>query len=288
MTEDIVSKKTRYEFREYFVGITIREIESEFDNADVLIDNDYEPNCSGQRRTLVEKYYANVDWKSWRDVRRIISVYESVLIDIESRLDASSKVQYSYLTDNKEYLQSVFNSLCKWLKKDGFEFENGKLEATSRIVHVDELESTVASLDIPNLKSQISRIKASIDDDPALAIGTAKELIETTCKTILSDYGVDTSDNMEISKLIKETRKNLGLVSESIPNSVKGVESIQRILSNLGAITQGLSELRNLYGSGHGKHGKSRGLSPRHARLAVGAASTLSIFLLETHEERNI
>ena len=31
-----------------------------------------------------------------------------------------------------------------------------------------------------------------------------------------------------------------------------------------------MAELRNSYGSGHGKDAKFKGLSPRHARLAVG------------------
>ena len=38
MARDIISKKTRYEFREYFVGLTLREIEMEFDAADVPFD----------------------------------------------------------------------------------------------------------------------------------------------------------------------------------------------------------------------------------------------------------
>ena len=82
------------------------------------------------------------------------------------------------------------------------------------------------------------------------------------------------------------------IVSIATPNSqaaisaAKGTETIQRLLSNLGAVAQGLSELRNLYGTGHGKHGKAKGLFARHARLAVGAAATLATFLLETHEDR--
>jgi Icc-related predicted phosphoesterase len=34
-----------------------------------------------------------------------------------------------------------------------------------------------------------------------------------------------------------------------------------------------------------GQHGATTGLTPRHAKLAVGAAATLSIFLFETHEQ---
>ena len=40
-----------------------------------------------------------------------------------------------------------------------------------------------------------------------------------------------------------------------------------------------------MYGTGHGKDGNSAGLRPRHARLAAGAATTLAMFLFETHTE---
>jgi hypothetical protein len=46
-----------------------------------------------------------------------------------------------------------------------------------------------------------------------------------------------------------------------------------------------LAELRGLYGTGHGKDGKTQGVKPRHAKLAVGAAATLTTFLFETHKE---
>ncbi|WP_157152646.1 abortive infection family protein [Cellvibrio sp. BR] len=71
-----------------------------------------------------------------------------------------------------------------------------------------------------------------------------------------------------------------------MPDEVKASDSIKRLLKNLADITYGVAELRNSYGTGHGKNAKSRGLSSRHAKLAVGAASTLAIFLIETHSER--
>ena len=40
MAKELISKKTRYEFREYFVGMTLRQIEMEFDAADVPFDED--------------------------------------------------------------------------------------------------------------------------------------------------------------------------------------------------------------------------------------------------------
>jgi hypothetical protein len=54
----------------------------------------------------------------------------------------------------------------------------------------------------------------------------------------------------------------------------------------LAKVINGINELRNSYGTGHGRDAKFIGLSQRHAKLATGAASTLAIFLLETHKLR--
>ena len=66
MPEPIVSIKTRNEFREYFVGTTLRVIAEAFNGAGVRCDLDYSPSVGGQRRTLVEQYYKTVDWSDWR------------------------------------------------------------------------------------------------------------------------------------------------------------------------------------------------------------------------------
>jgi hypothetical protein len=275
MVQELISKKTRYEFREYFVGTTLREIEMEFDAADVPWDEDYTPAISGQRRTLVEQYYHAVDFTKWSDVKKILTVYENVL----THLEEMSKSYGSEAADRE------FRSLKKWLEKDGFVYANGKLSSVGK--HIPDITETATKFDAPALHRQIDRLRECVDSDPDLAIGTAKELIETTCLTILEARGVTVDDSWEVPRLVKETRQVLDLVPDNIPNAAKGAEVVKRLLSNLGTIAQGLGELRNLYGTGHGRSGKAKGLTPRHARLAVGAASTLATFLFETHETRS-
>jgi hypothetical protein len=80
---DIISKQTRAAFREHFVGWTLATIATEFDSADVRCDSDYQPPCSGARRSLVEQYYRAVDFTEWKDVRKILRVYEAVLAKLE-------------------------------------------------------------------------------------------------------------------------------------------------------------------------------------------------------------
>lgn len=151
--------------------------------------------------------------------------------------------------------------------------------------NVEPLKKLAAHFDATYLAQQIKRMEQSIDSDPDLAIGTAKELIETCCKTILELRGNQVEDTHDIPKLTKATLKELKLVPEGVPEASRGSDVIKRILQNLGTMGNNLAELRGMYGTGHGKHGKASGLKPRHAKLAVGAAATLTTFLFETHRE---
>ena len=135
-----------------------------------------------------------------------------------------------------------------------------------------------------NLVEEIRRLKQSIDTepDPRLAIGTAKDLIESVCKTILSEREKPVGKSPKLPDLIKDTLKELKLVPEGTYEEKSGSKAINSLLKSIG---HNLAELRNLYGTGHGNDGTAKGLSARHAKLVAGVASTLALFLIETHEE---
>ncbi|MFL0670469.1 MAG: abortive infection family protein [Erythrobacter sp.] len=86
-------------------------------------------------------------------------------------------------------------------------------------------------------------------------------------------------------QLGKKAFSAMKLLPEDVPDSAKGAKTIKVLLSNLATVVQGLAEIRSLYGTGHGRDGKARGVTSRHARLAVGAASALVTFAFQTHLE---
>ena len=133
------------------------------------------------------------------------------------------------------------------------------------------------------VSQQINLMESSIENSPHISIGLAKELIETSCKSIFNERKEECDKNWDLPKLMKETTKLLKLTPDDIPNQARAASSIKQILGSLSSVVQGIGEVRNEYGSGHGKDGEFKGLQPRHAKLAVGAASTLAIYLLETH-----
>jgi len=193
-----------------------------------------------------------------------------------------------------EQLRQLFN---QFLAADGYEIvERSKISGYPVYAARRKVENVPIGVNLAKkqqvfnaeyLSRQITRIEASILHDPDLAIGTSKELVETCCKSILQDRGVEINSKWDLAQLVKATYKELKLTPSDIPDEAKAASTIKRLLSNLATVTQGLAELRNSYGTGHGKSVKSKGLTPRHARLAAGAATTLAVFLFETHEERS-
>jgi hypothetical protein len=151
---------------------------------------------------------------------------------------------------------------------------------------VTRAKNVADALDAGWMQKEIERLENAVDRDPALAIGTAKELVETCCKSILTKRGVAFTRSADLPELTKLVAKELKLVPEGISDAAKGSETIRLILRNLSALTQYLAELRGLYGSGHGRDGKHRGLEPRHARLAVAAAVAFIDFVTETYHQR--
>jgi hypothetical protein len=282
MPNELIRGTTRRVLREHLVAHSVlREIRDVFDSAGVDWNGEYEPGVSGQRRTLVEQYYETLDFASPRDVEKFLEVYESVVFTAEN--EAQDPFQSESMT---EALESEIEKLKRTLRRDGYAYEDGRIQRGTTVTGLDSTGRHAVTFDAAYLRRHVQRIENSVDTDPAQAIGQAKELLETCCKTILRERGEPVKGNPSLHELVRETRNKLSLMPHEIPEDAAARKTILRLLSNLAEITRSMAELRNSYGTGHGKDGKWRGLSPRHARLAVGAAVTLTNFLFDTHLER--
>ena len=268
---ELISKRTRNEFREALVGFVLRDIDMFFEGAGVSKKDDYDPPVDGARRGLVERYYAGVDFDSPASVKKLLSAYGEIVV----RLDRNG-------TD-----ENARNDLLRLMKRDGYDFDGDTFvpPPSREQPLVETIRSLAASFDLPALRVEIDRLTHAAEDDPSLAVGTAKEMVETICKTILEDREVPYG-NEDLPRLVRAVAKEFSLLPDSIPDHAKGSDIIRRMLSNLNQLSQGIAELRNLYGSGHGRNGRFTGIQPRHAKLAIGAAATLGTFLMETHLDR--
>jgi hypothetical protein len=284
MPQELISKKTRTELCEHLVGWTLRTIRNEFDSVDIACDEGYQPGVGGERRTLVLQYYNTLDFTKPGDVKKLLRAFENILtaeFERIERLEQSDPHGFDL-----QYLRPAVSKLCKLLQRDGYQYQDGRIAPISATPSLHLLKEAAVLFDAEYLADQVRRLEQSVDSDPAHAIGAAKELVETCCYTILSERGKPATDKPDLLPLVRRTLEELKLVPDGITDAHKGAKSIKSLLGNLATITQSLAELRNLYGTGHGKDGKTRGLSTRHARLAVGAGTTLAVFLFDTHQER--
>ena len=154
----------------------------------------------------------------------------------------------------------------------------------SRLARPKIKEETISELRNPAaIREQLARLHRTAQSDPPLAIGTAKELVESTAKTILQERGAQVNDRDDLPALVRQAQIALGLHALAARPGPDGTDAVKRILAGLTSITAGLAELRNRgYGTGHGPKGERVGLHPRHARLAVNAALTWCSLVLDT------
>lgn len=194
-----------------------------------------------------------------------------LLSDLMSHYELSSEYERDENDDiqrHKQYLK------CKAI------IEKYRIDYSPNII-ANDLKNI---FDSDYMNSQIELMTKLINDNPTESIGKAKELIESCCKTILEKLDKPIDKNWDLTKLTDEVFKLFNLMPKNIDNDVKGAEAIRKVLGNMKGIAHGMAELRNLYGSGHGKPNSYKGLEPRHARMAVGASVTLTQFLWDSYE----
>lgn len=199
-----------------------------------------------------------------------------------------------YYTENykKEYDKSTENGMFGYSEYDEkFAVLYNKCQAYMQkalcitapmIINAEQLQSGFSS---DYLSKQIELMLKMQVENPTEAIGKAKELIESCCKTILDKREVRYENGWSLSKLTGETLSVLQLTPQQVPGVEPASEYIKSLLGNLRGITSSLAKIRNSYGSGHGRSSSYIGLETRHAKLAVGCSVAFVTFIWDTFKE---
>jgi hypothetical protein len=150
-------------------------------------------------------------------------------------------------------------------------------------VTVDELQAAAAGLGLADIDEHAARIRRGLHEDPAQAIGSAKELLETVLKAVLGLHGTGPETKVDVPKLLKEASVKLGLDPKGLRGDEPGAEQRRKTLGALGQLVTGIAELRNAgFGTGHGVSQRPE-LDVATARLAVAAAVAAATFYIEAH-----
>jgi Abortive infection C-terminus len=142
-------------------------------------------------------------------------------------------------------------------------------------------EPTSGRLDTKYISEAWQKALDRRHQDPEGAITAARTLLETVCKFILDERGIEYGDSADLPKLYGLTSKELNLAP-----SQHTEETFKKILGGAHSVIDGLAHLRNRLGDAHGQGKRPVRPLPRHAELAVNMAGSMASFLLATFEAK--
>lgn len=270
-----ISRRSQLRFAEFAShSSTVNGIYLVFEGEGFQANPD-QKDVGGERRTACESFHSFIDQSSPSQQRQLLDVYLEAL---EAWSDARS--------DDGTLVSRDARDLVHSLRRDRVPIDDAG--------HITGPLPDGVELEIPDLEhlpdagvleDHLQRMADNLDRDTPAVIGSAKELLESVCKVILDDAGVEYAPSASLPDLYKLVAIELRLSRDSVPQNAKGSEAAHRILQGLVTTVQNLAELRNALGAGHGRGQRVAALE-RHARLAMNASYTVCAFLLATWNQR--
>jgi len=147
---------------------------------------------------------------------------------------------------------------------------------------VGAISDKTATLDFGTVSQDLDRATRNAEEDPEDAVTAACATLEAVCRSILIELEQELPAKKDVSALVRAVQEPLGLSpgrSTDLLDLIAG--DIRKVLSGLTTATEGIGALRT-----HGRERGHRRIDPRIARLAIHAASTVALFLIETWERK--
>lgn len=143
---------------------------------------------------------------------------------------------------------------------------------------------------LTHIERHIIAIEKAVYDEPHLAFDLAKNMIESVCRTILTDRKIAFTSKDEMPKLLKATTQCLPFLPVGgptvAPDGTDVRASLEKTLSGLNQTLLGVCELRNGLGLvSHGKSGPGPEMATVQALLVAQAADAMIGFLHRIHTQ---
>lgn len=137
---------------------------------------------------------------------------------------------------------------------------------------------------MPHIQEQVKALELAVVENTGLAFDLAKTIIESACKTILTERGGSFETDDDLPKLFKSVTRCLPFLPPEASTEAKARQSLAQTLSGLSTALQGVCQLRNDFGfASHGSEGPRPAMESVQATLAAQAADTIVGFLCSVH-----
>lgn len=202
-----------------------------------------------------------------------------------------------HVCDPRHYLEvpdkalAVRDHMNAVLEADGFAVTvvNGKAHLVERQASgaiVEPFISKIAILSFDTVQVEIARAVTNIATDPEDTVTAACSLIEAVCRSILIELKLPLPPKKDIEGLLKSVQEPLGLAPGRTDLPMEVEQDVRQILGGLTSVAKGVGALRTHGGDAHGREKGFKRIDARIARLALNAASTIALFLIETWERK--
>jgi hypothetical protein len=183
-----------------------------------------------------------------------------------------------------EYLNGVLTFDSLELQKHG---KTVRLVEAGRTTPVlEKLTCVVDTISFDTVRRDLDRALGSARDDPEDAVTAACSTIESVCRSILIELGEPLPAKKDIKGLYNAVRKPLGLSPDRPDIDPIIASDLRTILGGLATIIEGIGALRTHGGDAHGRERGYARVDARIAGLALHAASTASLFLIEAWQRK--
>lgn len=137
---------------------------------------------------------------------------------------------------------------------------------------------------IPHIAEQIAALERAVVENPSLAFDLAKFIVESTCKTILTERKIGFDKKDDLPKLYKAVTMNVPLLPVAASAETEARRKLLQTLNGLHTALQGVCELRNSCGfTAHGGDAQRPAMEGVQAILAAQAADAIVGFLFSAH-----
>jgi hypothetical protein len=141
----------------------------------------------------------------------------------------------------------------------------------------------------PLYETLLESTEQAVAEESPTTFELSKSLIDTTCKTILNDKGIEISNKWDTPQLFKATQDQINFLPPEHPNPQKFRSGMGRILNGLDTAINGFCELRNTDGIiAHGQDGYHQTFFFAYqVQFVARAADAVVHFLFNAHR-RNL
>lgn len=142
---------------------------------------------------------------------------------------------------------------------------------------------------LSHIEEQVKGIEQAVVENPGLAFDLAKTVVESACRTILTERKIVFRPDDDLTRLFKNVTTTLPMLPVAASSEAEARKSLTQTLNGLHTALQGVCELRNAYGfASHGTDGSRPVMESVQALLAAQAADAIVGFLHRVHrQERN-